>query len=231
MNWNYTIDETKNNSPLDLAKEIIELVSPDGYGHYNQYGGYENIHYGEVNITHNTKLHELVYASKNYGDIIVKVIERNNVDVCYNTVCDIMIGDKQFLVDSDPKDESERYFSFNYMTCEPETEEYVEISDTECLVKDLKYLCEALLDMVETIGVKHGYRINTYMLQYTLDYIQMVEDGEFVIDDFFNHNDSYYYSAHTRAHYFDDPEPRPNPYKDPEFDEEFWEAVENRMEK
>ena len=65
----------------------------------------------------------------------------------------------------------------------------------------------------------------------TLDFLDMVELGEFGLDDFIDCYDSFYYSAHTHAHYFDDPEPRPNPYKDPEFDEEFWEAVDNRMEK
>ena len=57
------------------------------------------------------------------------------------------------------------------------------------------------------------------------------KESEFDIEEFIECNDSYYYSAHTRAHYYDEPEPRYHRNEYSEFGEEFWEAVDNMMEK
>ena len=229
MEWKYTIGEMEENTCQELANSIVKLLDCSNFFTARQY---TNLRIENEQLTKFTKLTTVTFPTKNYGDIIVKTINHTITDG-YGTQCDIIIGGpdgKQFSVDYNPISCSDKYFAFNYMVCDPEDPEYATISEDECIIKDLRLLCEAVIEAVNFSATKPA-EMNLYMLQYTLDFLDMVELGEFGLDDFIDCYDSFYYSAHTHAHYFDDPEPRPNPYKDPEFDEEFWEAVENRMEK
>lgn len=229
MGWNYTILEMEENKSKDLAMAIVNLLDCCDYFTAKKYN---NVKAKSEQLTRFTTLNTITFPTKNHGDVIVKSVNHAITDG-YGTSCDIIIGGpdgKQFSVDYGPISYNDKYFAFNYMVCDPEDPDYATIHEDECMAKDLRLLCEAVIDVINTNATKPK-EMNLYMLQYTLDFLDMVELGEFGLDEFIDCYDSFYYSAHTHAHYFDNPEPRPNPYKDPEFDKEFWEAVDNRMEK
>ena len=229
MTWNYTIAEMEENKPKDLAEAIVGLLNCCNYFTARKY---TNLRMEDEQLTKFMTLNTITFPTKNYGDIIVKSVNHSITDG-YGTSCDIIIGGpdgKQFSVDYDPISCNNKYFAFNYMVCDPEDPDYASISEDECIAKDLRLLCEAIIDAVNTSATKLG-EMNLYMLQYVLDFLNMVELGEFDIEEFIECNDSYYYSAHTRAHYYDEPEPRYHRNEYSEFGEEFWEAVDNMMEK
>lgn len=229
MTWNYTIAEMEENKPKDLAEAIVGLLNCCNYFTARKY---TNLRMEDEQLTKFMTLNTITFPTKNYGDIIVKSVNHSITDG-YGTSCDIIIGGpdgKQFSVDYDPISCNNKYFAFNYMVCDPEDPDYASISEDECIAKDLRLLCEAIIDAVNTSATKLG-EMNLYMLQYVLDFLDMVELGEFDIEEFIECNDSYYYSAHTRAHYYDEPEPRYHRNEYSEFGEEFWEAVDNMMEK
>lgn len=229
MTWNYTIAEMEENKQKDLAEAIVGLLNCCNYFTARKY---TNLRMEDEQLTKFMTLNTITFPTKNYGDIIVKSVNHSITDG-YGTSCDIIIGGpdgKQFSVDYDPISCNNKYFAFNYMVCDPEDPDYASISEDECITKDLRLLCEAIIDAVNTSATKPG-EMNLYMLQYVLDFLDMVELGEFDIEEFIECNDSYYYSAHTRAHYYDEPEPRYHRNEYSEFGEEFWEAVDNMMEK
>ena len=115
-------------------------------------------------------------------------------------------------------------------TMEKYEDTYKPSLDMPLLMADLKLLCEAAL----AVG-NDNHIYDSTLARYTLDYIKMVEAGEFNITEFtgITEADWKYLSVYNREHYFDE---SPTCHvstinEDSEFDEEFWEAVENRMEK
>ena len=219
--WKYTIGEMEENTYEALIKDLINcFVFDRDISDIMDYNGDE---LGDIGMR-SARLYESSLESADGKYItnfkaVVNMFTWGLEDIEYYEL--IVIGYN--------KHSAIWEISYPY-TMEKYEETYKPGLDLPLLMADLKLLCEAAL----AIG-NDNHIYDSTLARYTLDYIKMVEAGEFNITEFTGiyENDSKYLSVYNREHYFDDylaPHyDRRN--EDSEFDEEFWEAVENRMEK
>lgn len=225
--WKYTIGEMEENTYEALIKDLINcFVFDRDISDIMDYNGDE---LGDIGMR-SARLYESSLESEDGKYItnfkaVVNMFTWGLEDIEYY---ELIVNGKPYHIGYN-KHSAIWEISYPY-TMEKYEETYKPGLDLPLLMADLKLLCEAAL----AIG-NDNHIYDSTLARYTLDYIKMVEAGEFNITEFTGiyENDSKYLSVYNREHYFDDylaPHyDRRN--EDSEFDEEFWEAVENRMEK
>ena len=225
--WKYTIGEMEENTYEALIKDLINCFVFDR--DISDIMEYNDDDLGDIGMR-SARLYEYSLESEDGKYItnfkaVVNMFIWGLEDIEYY---ELIVNGKPYHIGYN-KHSAIWEISYPY-TMEKYEETYKPGLDLPLLMADLKLLCEAAL----AIG-NDNHIYDSTLARYTLDYIKMVEAGEFNITEFTGiyENDSKYLSVYNREHYFDDylaPHyDRRN--KDSEFDEEFWEAVENRMEK
>lgn len=225
--WKYTIGEMEENTYEALIKDLINcFVFDRDISDIMDYNGDE---LGDIGMR-SARLYESSLESedgkyKTEFKAVVNMFTWGLEDIEYY---ELKVNGKPYHIGYN-KHSAMWEISYPY-TMEKYEDTYKPSLDLPLLMEDLKLLCEAAL------AIGNDNRIyDSTLARYTLDYIKMVEAGEFNITEFTGiyENDSKYLSVYNREHYFDDylapSYDRRN--EDSEFDEEFWEAVENRMEK
>lgn len=225
--WKYTIGEMEENTYEALIKDLINcFVFDRDISDIMDYNGNE---LGDIGMRY-ARLYESSLESEDGKYItnfkaVVNMFTWDLEDIEYY---ELIVNGKPYHIGYN-KHSAMREISYPY-TMEKYEDTYKPSLDMPLLMEDLKLLCEAAL----AVG-NDNHIYDSTLARYTLDYIKMVEAGEFNITEFTGiyENDSKYLSVYNREHYFDE---SPTYHvssinEDSEFDEEFWEAVENRMEK
>ena len=225
--WKYTIGEMEENTYEALIKDLINCFVFDR--DISDIMEYNDDELGDIGMR-SARLYESSLESEDGKYItnfkaVVNMFTWGLEDIEYY---ELIVNGKPYHIGYN-KHSAIWEISYPY-TMEKYEETYKPGLDLPLLMEDLKLLCEAAL----AIG-NDNHIYDSTLARYTLDYIKMVEAGEFNITEFTGiyENDSKYLSVYNREHYFDDYlAPHYNHRnEDSEFDEEFWEAVENRMEK
>lgn len=227
MEWKYTIGEMEENTYQELIKDLIKCFVY--YSDISDMMEYNSNHLDDIGM-HSAKLYESNLESedgkyKTEFKAVVNMFTWELEDIEYY---ELKVNGKPYLIGYN---RHSAMWEIRYpYTMEKYEDSYKPGPDLPHLIEDLKLLCEAAL------AVGNDNQIyDSVLVRYTLDYIKMVDAGEFNITEFIdiNEGDWKYLSVYNREHYFDE---SPTYHtstvnENDEFDEEFWEAVENRMEK
>lgn len=225
--WKYTISEMEENTYEALIKDLINCFV--FYSDISDIMEYNINELGDIGMR-SARLYESSLESEDgkYTTEFKAVVNMFTWDLEDIEYYELKVNGKPYRIGYN-KHSAMWEIRYPY-TMEKYEDTYKPSLDMPLLIEDLKLLCEAAL----AVG-NDNHIYDSTLARYTLDYIKMVEAGEFNITEFTGiyENDSKYLSVYNREHYFDDylaPHyDRRN--EDSEFDEEFWEAVENRMEK
>lgn len=228
MDWKYTIGEMEENTYQELIKDLINC-----FVYYNDIADIMEYNFKELGDIgmRSARLYESNLESNDgkYKTEFKTVINRFNLTLEDIEYYELTVNSKPCYIGYDKHSDT---WGIRYpYTIEKYEDSYKSSLDMPLLMADLKLLCEAAL------AVGNDNQIyDSILARYTLDYIKMVEAGEFNISEFtgIQEGDWKYLSVYNREHYFDD-KLSPSRYdcqgEDSEFDEEFWEAVYNKMEK
>ena len=220
VDFNYTIEEIQENTYKDIAKELLDvfLLHADGYNEdkYISIPGVDAI-----------KIFSDEYVTESGKKVSVQFCHYPTTTWYYVESISINIDGKQFCIDVSEANLDEDCIVYPYFTSEDPG--YNERDDGDCLVEDLLFLCETALE------ISSDSSRYSYLLQYCINYCHMVKAKEFSIWDLIplvSRDPDLYLSVYNRRHYYDEPEPRPYPDNyDHDLDDEFWEAVDNMLEK
>lgn len=221
--WKYAIEEMDEITYKDLACELMRIFS-------------KSIDLKDITLLSGAKYIASAVIKKQLGDHILEIFtplyKSHNSDksYCGLSQLEVAIDGRHYLISRTWL----WYYDFHivcpYME-DDSSDVYVSKTDEERFLYDLKLLCELALMLC---GEADGSNSSRYIVQYYLDFIAMVEVGEFKIDMLGIIWDDEYMSKSTRDDYYDESKLYQSDYsydEDDEFPPEFWEAVYNMMEK
>lgn len=221
--WKYAIEEMDEITYKDLACELMRIFS-------------QSIDLEDITLLSGAQYMASAVIKKQLGDntleIFTPLCKSRMYDKSYRGLSEleVAIDGRHYLLSRTFLWDCDFFIVCPYME-DDSSDVYVNKTDEQCFLYDLKLLCElALMLCVEA----DGFNSSRYVVQYYLDLIAMVEAGEFKIDMLGIIWDYAYMSKSTSDDFYDESKLRDSDYsydEDDEFPPEFWEAVYNMMEK